>query len=295
MIANCIKALIALIVLGSGSVYAQTEKPGKTKDSKSTVIFFDDFSGPALERSKWNVIVTGFNVNDEKQAYVDSSLTLYTVKGDQAEGAKNGALVIEPVYHPGFVTPDGQKFDFLSGRINTRRKVEFTYGSASARIKMAEGPGLWPAFWALGDGDWPETGEIDIMEYVGEADWTSVALHGPGYSGETPLVNKFFFKKDFDATKWHIYSVDWTKDELKFKVDGEVIYRVSRPMVENYGKWAYDNPKYLILNLALGGAYPAKTNGIKKPYSGIPESTVQLIKDKKAKFMIDWVKITRLE
>ena len=293
MTANYIRATLAILVLGMGSVYAQTQKPGTPKVSKSTVVFFDDFSTPALDRSKWNVIVTGFNVNDEKQAYADSSATLYTVKGARAEGAKNGALVIEPVYHRGYVTPDGQKFDFLSGRIDTRSKIEFTYGTASARIKMAKGPGLWPAFWALGNGDWPQTGEIDIMENVGEADWTSVALHGPGYSGETPLVNKVFFKKNFDATQWHVYSVDWTKNELKFKIDGEVIYRVTRPMVENYGKWAYDNPKYLILNLALGGAYPVKTNGVKKPYAGIPESTLQLIKDKKAKFMIDWVKITR--
>jgi hypothetical protein len=131
------------------------------------------------------------------------------------------------------------------------------------------------------------------MEYVGEADWTSVALHGPGYSGETPLVNKVFFKKNFDATQWHVYSVDWTKYGFDFKVDGALIYRATRAMVEHYGKWAYDNPKFLILNLALGGAYPVKTNGVKQPYNGIPESTVQLIRDKKAKFMIDWVKVSR--
>jgi beta-glucanase (GH16 family) len=131
------------------------------------------------------------------------------------------------------------------------------------------------------------------MEYVGEPDWTSVALHGPGYSGETPLVNKVYFKKNFDATQWHVYSVDWTKDGFYFKVDGEIIYRATRAMVEHYGNWAFDNPKFLILNLALGGAYPVKTSGVKQPYNGIPEKTVQLIKAKKAKYMIDWVKITR--
>lgn len=295
MTANYIRSTAVLGLMCIASACTQPEKASQNKTPESNIVFFDDFSGPALDRSKWNVIVTGFNVNNEQQAYVDSSATIYTVKGEQAAGAENGALVIEPVYSPGFVTGDGQRFDFQSGRIDTKDRVEFTYGTASARIRMAEGPGLWPAFWALGNGDWPETGEIDIMENVGEADWSGVAMHGPGYSGETPLVNKVYFKKDLDITKWHIYSVDWTKDTLNFKVDGALMYRVTRPMVENYGKWAFDNPKYIILNLALGGAYPFKTNGVKKPYNGIPEATLQRIKDKKARYMIDWVKITRSE
>jgi beta-glucanase (GH16 family) len=273
------------------SLIAQTATTKSLQGQPSKVVFFDDFTGPSLDRTKWNVIVTGMWVNNEQQAYVDSASTIY-VSSDVA-GAKNGALVIEPIYSPGYVTPDGKKFDFLSGRIDTNDKVEFTYGTASARIKMAEGTGLWPAFWALGNGEWPECGEIDIMENVGEADWTSVALHGKGYSGETPLVNKVYFKKNFDATQWHVYSVDWTKDSFLFKVDGELIYRATRPMVENYGAWAYDTPKYLILNLALGGAYPVKTNGVKQPYNGIPASTVEKIKSKKAKYIIDWVKVTQ--
>jgi beta-glucanase (GH16 family) len=257
------------------------------------VIFFDDFSGP-LDRSKWNVVTTGFVVNNEQQAYVDSSLTIYTVTGAAAEGAENGALVLHPRFSEGFTTKEGRRFDFLSGRINTRDKVSFTYGTASARIKMTEGAGLWPAFWALGNGRWPETGEIDIMEYVGEKDWTGIALHGPGYSGETPLVNKVYFPPGTDVTQWHVYSVDWTKDTILFKVDGNLIYRATRPMVEHYGKWVFDDPKFLILNFALGGAYPFKTNGIKEPYNGIPASTVDLIKEGKSKMLVDWVRVTGL-
>src|SRR5258708_16026206 len=128
--------------------------------------------------------------------------------------------------------------------------MEFLYGSAAARIKLPAGPGLWPAFWALGSSKtWPDSGEIDIMEYIGEADWTSVALHGPGYSGETPLVNKVYFPRGKDATDWHVYSVDWTPSGFVFKVDDVIMYRATRPMIEHYGHWAYDNPKLLIVNL----------------------------------------------
>ena len=84
-------------------------------------------------------------------------------------------------------------------------------------MKLAAGAGLWPAFWALGDGRWPDTGEIDIMENVGESAWTSVALHGPGYFGDTPLVRRVPAQ---DVSAWHVYSVDWTEDTLVFRVDG---------------------------------------------------------------------------
>jgi beta-glucanase (GH16 family) len=272
---------------------AADELPKGRADPGSKTIFRDDFSAPALDRSKWNVRVTGRTVNNEQQAYVDTSDTLFIAKGDDAAGATDGALVIQPRYRPGFTTPQGRKFDFLSGRIDTRGKMEFTYGTASARIKLPAGAGLWPAFWALGTGRWPDTGELDIMENVGEPDWTSVALHGPGYFGETPLVNKFYFPAGQDVSGWHEYSVDWQPNGFVFRVDGVVVYRATRAMVEHYGRWAFDTPKYLILNLALGGTYPLKTNGVKAPYPGIPAATVDAIKADKVKVLVDWVRVTR--
>lgn len=255
-------------------------------------LFYDDFSASSLDREKWNVQGTDFWVNNEQQIYVDSSTTIFTVKGAEAEGVES-ALKLKAHYTPNFLNYKGKDFDFISGRINTRDKVMFTYGTAAARMKLPEGSGFWPAFWALGGGDWPDTGEIDIMEYVGETDWIGVALHGPGYFGETPLVNKYFFPEGEDATEWHVYSVDWTPEGFNFRVDGRLIYRVTRPMVEHYGKWAFDNPKFLILNLALGGAYPYKTNGVKEPYNGLPASTVELIQEGKAEVFVDWVLITQ--
>lgn len=288
-----LKLITLLTVFVAGTAAAQSVKAQKSSIvKKPVVVFFDDFSGKTLDRAKWNVEVThGSVVNNEQQAYVDSSSTIYLTHGAEAAGAQNGILVIKPVYRPGFENKEGKEFDFLSGRINSKGKVTFTYGSVSARMKLPEGTGFWPAFWALGDGKWPDCGEIDIMENVGEPDWISAALHGPGYFGETPIVNKVFMKKDI--TQWHVYSVDWSKNALIFKVDGEMYYRVTRTMVENYGKWAFDSPKYLIVNLALGGAYPFKINGTKSPYNGIPESTFKKIKNGSGKVLVDWVKIVR--
>ncbi len=265
---------------------AQNKEAIKHNTAKSKVIFFDDFNGKQLDRLKWNVEITGMHVNNELQAYVDSAKTIYV---------ENNCLVLQPDYSPGFVTKDGQKFDFISGRINTKSKFDFKYGTAEAKIKVTDGAGLWPAWWILGSGMWPETGEIDIMEYIGEKDWVSAAVHGQGYSGETPFVNRLYFTANNDATKWHIYAVDWTPDSLIFKYDGMPMFRVTKKMTDNYGKWCFDNYKYLILNFAVGGVYPAKINAVKTPYYGLPTTTLNAIKDHKAKMYVDWVKVTQTD
>jgi beta-glucanase (GH16 family) len=258
-------------------------------------VFFDDFSGSELDRSKWNVEVTRDLVfNNEQQAYVDSKETVYLVDGPESAGAENGALVIQAKVKPGnSVEGLTRKLDFVSGRINTLGKVEFCYGTAAARMKLPLGCGLWPAFWALGDGQWPDAGEIDVMESVGEPDWTSVALHGTGYSGETPLISRNQFPEAESAAAWHVYSVDWSPRELVFRVDDRAVYRVTRAMVEHYGDWKFDSGKYLILNLAVGGAYPEKANGVQRPYPGLPETTLERIKAGEAKVLVDWVRVTK--
>lgn len=254
-------------------------------------IFSEEFSGRELDRSKWNVIVTGETVNDEQQAYVDSPETIAIVH--DAPGAEGGALAIRTRYKPHFTTREGPKFDFISGRLDTRSRFDFTYGTASARVKLTAGAGLWPAFWALGNGKWPDTGEMDILENVGDPAWINFALHGPKYSGDKGLAKRKYFRAPDDITRWHVYTMRWTKDALVFLVDDREEYRMTRAMVEQYGVWAYDNPKFLIVNQAIGGIYPEAVNGVRAPYKGLPQSTVDLIKDGKAVMVVDWVRVTK--
>lgn len=279
--------LAALATACAGSTNADPNPPPEPQ-----VLFFDDFAGSSLDRTKWNVEVWSTTVNDEQQAYVDSSATLYLVQGADAQGAENGALAIHPRHVPNYQSPGGRRFDFISGRITTQNRFQFTYGTAAARIRMTAGAGLWPAFWALGAGDWPATGEIDVMENVGDPAWTSVALHGSGYSGNTPLASRHTFPAGTDATSWHVYSVDWSADSLVFRVDGNAVYRASRRLVTQYGPWAFDNPKFLILNFALGGGYPFGVNGVRTPYYGLPQETVQKISAGQARMLVDWVRVT---
>lgn len=287
------RRVLPVIVALIGSLAAAADMDAHQASTSARTIFFDDFSAPSLDRAKWNVIVTGTTVNDEQQAYVDSPDTIRLVSGETAEGAEAGALEIRSRYRPGFKTPEGKTFDFVSGRIDTRSKFDFTYGVASARVKLTAGAGLWPAFWALGNGPWPGTGEMDILENVGDPAWTNFALHGPGYSGASALVGRKYFEAGTDITAWHVYSMEWTSSAIVFLVDGSEAYRVSRATVEARGRWAYDNAKHLIVNQAIGGVYPHAINQVASPYLGVPQSTVDLIKADEAVMRVDWVRVTQ--
>src|SRR3954466_12205360 len=111
-----IRLLRTLVVVASAVTALAGSRP-QTRDPAP--LFFDDFSGRELDRSKWNVIVTGRTVNNEQQAYIDSSDVLFV---------KDGALVIQPRFRAGVKTPQGNTFDFVSGRLDTRTKFAFTYG-----------------------------------------------------------------------------------------------------------------------------------------------------------------------
>lgn len=260
--------------------------------SQPAVLLFDDFSAPELNRAVWGAIVTGRTVNDEQQAYVDSPETIRLVRGADAVGAETGALELRPKFSPGFTTPEGRSFDFISGRLESRGKFEFTYGTVSARIRLSAGAGLWPAFWTLGAGRWPDTGEMDIMENVGDPSWTNMALHGSGYSGNTPFAKRRPFEPGNDVTAWHTYSMIWAPERLTFLVDDVSFFEIDKAAVEERGRWAYDNPKFLILNFALGGQYPQGVNKVAEPYHGLPASTVDLIKAGQARMLVDWVRVT---
>jgi hypothetical protein len=283
-----VAALAGLGGLAASPVLAHDQQ-AEAATSERELIFAEEFNAGTLDREKWNIVGPDFWVNNEQQVYIDDPAVLGVING--IEGADDGVLMLRPLYNPGVDPNPTRKADFVSGRINSEGKFDFTHGRAEARIKLPDAEGVWPAWWLLGNGKWPDTGEIDIMEYVGEKDWIGVALHGPGYSGETPIVNKFFFPEGEDVTDWHVYAVEWSSEQITFEVDGHVLYRVTRPMVEHYGEWRFDTPKHLILNFAVGGAYPFKTNGIKQPYVGVPQETVEQIKTGEIAMLVDWVRV----
>ena len=189
-----------------GATPPLSPSPSPTPTGVPQVIFSDEFNAASLDRNTWNVVGSDFWVNTEQQAYFDSPDTILLRQG--VAGADGGVLTLRVVFSPGADTHATRRADFISGRIDSSNRFDFQHGRAEARIRMSDAVGFWPAFWLLGYGDWPDSGEIDIMEYVGQRDWTSSAMHGPGYSGDTPLAARHTFAAGTNASEWHTYAVE---------------------------------------------------------------------------------------
>lgn len=272
--------LLATLTAFATTACASRVAPGGP-GAGDALLFGDEFSAPAIDRARWTVY-TGPVYNAELQAYVDDTATMRVA---------DGMLVIHARERAHRDT-SGRTAAFVSGRLHGR--VLFRHGTAAARMKLPAGAGLWPAFWLLGAGAWPANGEIDVMENVGDPKWVSAALHGPGYSGDTPLARRDTLPPGFDATAWHEYAVTWTADSVVFRVDGRAFYRVTRAEIARHGPpAALDSAKYVVLNLAIGGEYPAAVNGVRAPRLGLPEATARRIRDGEARVYVDWVRVTR--
>lgn len=290
-------SLYELQVWGTGGS-ASTDYAAPPADPGGTyqTVFFDDFTQSTLDRSKWRVVVTGStigSVNGESQAYIDDASTL---------ALSDSELIITPKYVPGgYTAPGGGVYHFTSARIDTSQAVNFTYGRVSARIKMTVGDGFWPAFWLLGSNvddpavSWPDCGETDIMENIGYATWTSSSLHGPGYSADGNIGTIENFPAGQGVEGWHVYSVEWTPSAMRFSLDGVQYLELLRQKIEaTRGAWVFDHNQYVILNFALGGAYPAGYNQVSTPYWGLPQSSVDKIAAGGVSLAVDWVRVEQL-
>jgi beta-glucanase (GH16 family) len=153
---------------------------------------------------------------------------------------------------------------YTSGRITTKGKFEQAYGRFEARIRLSFGAGIWPAFWMLGaDFDqvsWPQCGEIDIMEYRGQAP-TIIhgSVHGPGYSGGNAVTRTYVNPDGRFDIDFHVFAVEWFVDRIDFYVD-EILYQ-SIAKSDVPGEWVYDDPFFIILNVAVGGTFVGFPNG----------------------------------
>jgi beta-glucanase (GH16 family) len=232
---------LVLALLAAGALDARAQSPD----------WRDEFDGPAgtsPDPAKWNIEVVANPANNEAQYYSNRTRNV----------ALNGKGQLELVANKEAM---GGK-QYTSGRINTSGKFSQQYGRFEARMQLAAGQGLWPAFWMLGVnngcGGWPGCGEIDIMENRGRTPRTSSsALHGPGYSGNTPINKEYTLPAGAPgfAEAFHVFAAEWTAGQIRFYVDGALHYTVNKADVERYGRWAYDRPFYLILNLAVGGHF----------------------------------------
>ena len=127
---------------------------------------------------------------------------------------------------------------------------------------MPLGKGLWPAFWMLGSNidqvSWPQCGEIDIMEYLGNNPTEVLGtLHAPGVFGGNSLSKSYSLTNSRFDTDFHVFGVEWTEKHINWYVDDVLYSQITRAKVEEEGgEWVFDNDFFMILNIAVGGNLP---------------------------------------
>lgn len=152
--------------------------------------------------------------------------------------------------------------DIVSGRINTRNKIEFQYGYIETSILFSDAIGLWPAFWMLGNNlHWPACGEIDIFEWIAiKSNLIYGTLHGVNYNGGHAYGSGGINKLNTSlANKYHKYAIEWKPDYIKWYIDDILFFTASKHELEkknkNY-KWIFNDKYYfLLVNMAVGGNF----------------------------------------
>jgi beta-glucanase (GH16 family) len=242
-------ALAALVIgLGAGLLSACGTVGG---DSDLHVVWSDEFDGPngsLPDSDNWVLEQYADATDDEKQCY--------TNKPDNAHLDGGGYLVIAALEQPGHCADGWYRF-ITSARLTTKGLHSWKHGKFEIRAKMPTGVGTWPAFWAIGEEkgkEWPEVGEMDVLEYVGR---DRSALIGTVHGG-TDIDHQWFLQASTTSdaplsADMHTYDMEWDEDKIIWSLDGTEYGRVTRNEVEEEGKWPFDRPFYLILNLAMGG------------------------------------------
>jgi len=224
------------------------------------LVWSDEFDGDTLNTEKWSYQTgTGSEYgldrwgNNELQYYQEENVTVgdglmtITAKRENVEGSQ-----------------------FTSGRIRTIDMGDWTYGRFEFRAKMPVGKGLWAAIWMLPTdsnyGGWAASGEIDIMEYLGD-DTTKV--HGTiHYGGQWPNNQHRGTDYDTDDTafhrSFHTFALEWEEGMLRWYVDGELFQNLGTGMWYSDGgvfPAPFNKRFHLLINLAVGGNWPGNPDG----------------------------------
>ena len=237
----------------------------------ATTGFVDNFTGAAGTRP--NSAIWGYHLGaggdgGQLEAFTDST------KNASLDGTGNLAItaIREPIQVPGFGT-----FNYSSAFLTTQGKLDFTYGTIAASIKMPVQQGLTSAFWALGSDiqavGWPTGGEIDIVELANNGTYGGSTLHGPGGYAlpvQTPVDIK---------TGYHTFWMHWEHNLIVTGVDNTTLAVYTPDSLSPGTPWTFnDRSMFAILSLHVGGPY------------GTPDSSTVL----PASMLVDWLSYSPL-
>lgn len=215
------------------------------------LVWSDEFDRPgAPDPQRWSYDVGG-------HGWGNNELQFYTAARPENARVENGHLIIEARREP------WEGAAYTSARLITKAKGDWTYGRFEIRARLPAGRGSWPAIWMLptvwdlGDGKWPDNGEIDIMEHVGH---DSGIVHASTHTRKNQWKNNTQRTAQVPvpdaSTAFHTYALEWTADEVRIYVDDQH-YFTSRKEGGDWTSWPFYRNFYLVLNLAVGGEWGA--------------------------------------
>jgi beta-glucanase (GH16 family) len=206
-----------------------------------TLVWNDEFNGTSIDLNKWNYEVNGDGGGNNELQY-------YTAR-PQNSSIENGALVIR-AQQENYLSKQ-----YTSARMNSNLKGDWKYGHVEARAKLPIGKGMWPAIWMLPTdweyGGWPMSGEIDIMECLGQEPQKVYGTIHFGQSvatqqqmGGSMSLTSGTFNDDF-----HVFAIDWDSTSIQWYVDGKKYFTAVK-------SFPFDKRFHLVLNVAVGGNWP---------------------------------------
>ena len=213
--------------------------------------FVDEFDNAGIpDPSKW-----GYDVG--AGGWGNQELEYYT--------PGNNANVSGGILNINALKESSNGANYTSCRMVTKGKYDFLYGRIEVRAKLQAGKGLWPAIWLLSSensyGNWPASGEIDIMEQVGFDPFNiHCTVHNNTYNGAKGNPKTSSLIVTSATSDFHDYRVDWTPYSVRGFIDGEQYFEYINEG-GGFTTWPYDKKFYLILNVAVGGTWGG-ANGI---------------------------------
>ena len=232
------------------------------------LVWADEFNGSKIDTRRWSKIERG---KPDWKNTMSNDPSLFAVK--------NGKLILR-----GKVNPNTKKdpSPYITGGISTQGKFSFCHGKIEIRAKFDSAQGAWPALWMLPEkGDWPDGGEIDIMEHLNFDNIAYQTVHSrytwtlkrnnprPGSTGKIR-------RDDFN-----VYAVEWHPDKLVFLINGKETFTYPRvPAEEKNGQWPFTKPFYILVDMQIGGGW-VESSGKVNP-SHLP-----------VEMQVDWVRVYR--
>jgi beta-glucanase (GH16 family) len=233
-------------------------------DKSWQLVWSDEFDYTGVPDPQRWTYESGFVRNKELQYYTDRT---------QNARVENGRLTIEgrKERHRNSRHEAGSRdwrrspefAEYTSASVTTQAKAQWTYGRIEVRAKLPQGRGVWPAIWMLGlnrtNVGWPRCGEIDIMEYVGfQPDLIHANVHTGKYNHVRGTGKGAQIRTEAPYQDFHNYALEWQPDRMDFLLDDKKFFSYAKEPNGGAEVWPFDQPFYLILNLAIGGEWGAR-------------------------------------